>query len=164
MRRGEVWVYRPAEHKMSHAGRDKAVPLSPSAVAILLPWLAGKEPGQVVFSPRQARAEMYARRRKERKSPVQPSQLDRSKPGAARKSGERFTITGYCGYVKRAAKKAGVPNWSPLNLRHSFGTEVRDKFGLEVAQVLLGHKRADVTQVYAAKNLAAGIEAAKAMG
>jgi hypothetical protein len=43
-------------------------------------------------------------------------------------------------------------------------TEVREKFGLEVAQVLLGHKRADVTQVYAEKNLKLAAEAVKAMG
>jgi len=31
---GELWVYRPDEHKMSHLGRDKAVPLPPSARAL----------------------------------------------------------------------------------------------------------------------------------
>lgn len=163
---GEVWVYRPAYHKMSHLGRDKAVPLSPAAVAVLRPWLEGKAADQPVFSPRQARAEMYARRRKERKSKVQPSQLDRSKPEAekVRKTGERFTITGYCGYVTRAAKKAGVPSWSPLNLRHSFATEVRERFGLEACQVLLGHAKADVTQLYAERNMKLATEAAKQLG
>jgi len=43
-------------------------------------------------------------------------------------------------------------HWHPYRLRHTFGTEVRKEHGLEAAQVLLGHSRADVTQVYAARN------------
>lgn len=51
--------------------------------------------------------------------------------------------------------------WHPNQLRHSFATRVRKVHGLEAAQVLLGHSRADVTQVYAERNtdLAVGIAA-----
>jgi integrase len=42
--------------------------------------------------------------------------------------------------------------WHPNQLRHLFATSVRKAFGLEAAQVLLGHARADVTQVYAERN------------
>lgn len=51
--------------------------------------------------------------------------------------------------------------WHPNQLRHSFATRVRKEHGLEAAQVLLGHARADVTQVYAERNeeLASGIVA-----
>jgi integrase len=42
--------------------------------------------------------------------------------------------------------------WHPNQLRHSFATKVRKQHGLEAAQVLLGHSRADVTQVYAERN------------
>jgi site-specific recombinase XerC len=49
--------------------------------------------------------------------------------------------------------------WQPNQLRHAFATRVRKVHGLEAAQVLLGHARADVTQVYAERNeqLAAAI-------
>ncbi|WP_232068416.1 tyrosine-type recombinase/integrase [Gemmata obscuriglobus] len=51
--------------------------------------------------------------------------------------------------------------WHPNQLRHSFATRVRKQHGLEAAQVMLGHARADVTQVYAERNeqLAASIAA-----
>ncbi|MBA4068011.1 MAG: hypothetical protein C0501_30765 [Isosphaera sp.] len=51
--------------------------------------------------------------------------------------------------------------WHPNQLRHSFATRVRKAHGLEAAQVLLGHAKADVTQVYAEKNdaLAAAVAA-----
>ncbi|MCI0701613.1 MAG: tyrosine-type recombinase/integrase [Planctomycetia bacterium] len=42
--------------------------------------------------------------------------------------------------------------WHPNQLRHTFATRVRKHYGLEAAQVLLGHSRADVTQVYAERN------------
>jgi integrase len=42
--------------------------------------------------------------------------------------------------------------WHPNQLRHTFATRVRKDHGLEAAQVLLGHSRADVTQVYAERN------------
>jgi site-specific recombinase XerC len=46
-----------------------------------------------------------------------------------------------------------VPTWNPNQLHHSLATEVRKRFGVEAAQVLLGHVRAAVTQVYAGRNI-----------
>ncbi|MDY3558582.1 site-specific integrase [Gemmata sp. JC673] len=54
--------------------------------------------------------------------------------------------------------------WHPNQLRHSFGTLVRREHGLEAAQVLLGHSRADVTQVYAERNEALAAEIATKIG
>lgn len=54
--------------------------------------------------------------------------------------------------------------WTPNRLGHSFGREVRERFGLEVAQVLLGHKNAKTTAIYAEAAMAKGVEAVKAMG
>jgi integrase len=42
--------------------------------------------------------------------------------------------------------------WHPNQLRHRCGTGIRRRYGLEAAQVVLGHARADVTQVYAERN------------
>jgi integrase len=64
---------------------------------------------------------------------------------------------------QRAAVKAWrkTHRWHPNQLRHTFATQVRKEHGLEAAQVLLGHSKADVTQIYAEKNeaLAVGIAA-----
>jgi integrase len=45
--------------------------------------------------------------------------------------------------------------WHPHQLRHTAATELRKEFGLEAAQVVLGHKTLRVTEIYAQKNLAA---------
>jgi integrase len=57
-----------------------------------------------------------------------------------------------------------VPRWCPLQLRHLHGTEVRRAFGLEAAQVALGHSEACVTQVYAERNLALAEKVALEVG
>ena len=54
--------------------------------------------------------------------------------------------------------------WSPNQLRHSVGTEIRKRFGLETAQVILGHASADVTQVYAERDLSKAIEIMREVG
>jgi hypothetical protein len=43
--------------------------------------------------------------------------------------------------------------WSPLQLRHTAGTLIRSKYGLEASQTVLGHARADTTQLYAERDL-----------
>ncbi len=54
--------------------------------------------------------------------------------------------------------------WHPNQLRHLFATVVRKEHGLEAAQVLLGHARADVTQVYAERNEELASEVAELIG
>ena len=51
--------------------------------------------------------------------------------------------------------------WHPNQLRHTYATKVRKEHGLEAAQVLLGHSKADTTQIYAERDqaLAVGIAA-----
>ncbi|MGA2496757.1 MAG: site-specific integrase [Tepidisphaeraceae bacterium] len=47
--------------------------------------------------------------------------------------------------------------WHPHQLRHTTATELRKNYGLEAAQVILGHKTLTVTQIYAEKNVAAAM-------
>src|SRR5207247_329911 len=68
--------------------------------------------------------------------------------------------------ITRACEAAGVEHFHPHQVRHLHATEVRRRYGLEAAQVLLGHSRADVTQVYAAREhaLAERVAAEKGWG
>ena len=69
-----------------------------------------------------------------------------------RKVGERYTTASYRRAIQRACKLAGVPLWGPHRLRHSSATDIRREYGLEAAQVMLGHSNADVTQIYAERD------------
>jgi len=66
--------------------------------------------------------------------------------------------------IHKACEKAGIEPWSPNQLRHASGTEVRSKYGLEAAQVYLGHSKADVTQVYAERDLKLAVQVAREVG
>ena len=104
------------------------------------------------FSPAESEARRKAELRANRKSKVQPSQVDRSKPGRKRTPGDRYTRYSYNWAIRRACLRAGIAPWAPNRLRHSAATEIRSRFGLEAAQVALGHANADVTQVYAERD------------
>ena len=54
--------------------------------------------------------------------------------------------------------------WSPNQLRHTAATKIRREFGLEAAQVILGHAAADVTQVYAERDEEKAREVARKIG
>jgi integrase len=51
--------------------------------------------------------------------------------------------------IKRACKRAGIPHFSPHQIRHAHGTKVRHLFGLDAAQAALGHSSARTTEIYA---------------
>jgi len=65
---------------------------------------------------------------------------------------------------KLAAEWRAKNCWSPNQLRHAAGTEVRRRYGLEAAQVVLGHAEADVTQVYAERDHALAAEIMQKIG
>jgi integrase len=172
MKVGEVnrsvlpWVYSPRKHKTSYRGGIRQVWIGPIAAEILAPYLNNRQPDDYAFTPKQARDERYAMLRAKRKSKVQPSQRCRAKPPSQLqvKPLPRFSCPGYAASIRRACRKAGVPCWFPNQTRHTFATEARELFGLDVAQSLLGHSKADVTQVYAARGQQLAVKAVGQIG
>ena len=82
----------------------------------------------------------------------------------SKRTGRGYTTNAYRLAIARGCKKAGVPKWTPNQLRHTKATEVRTKFGLEAAQVFLGHGSADVTQIYAERDFLLAERVARAVG
>lgn len=105
-------------------------------------------------------------RRAGRKSKVTPSQASRRTPAAGHKKKRRefWTDFGYAQAVAKACARAGVAPFAPNQVRHLFGTEVRARYGLEAAQMLLGHSRADVTQVFAERDRGLAERVAREVG
>jgi integrase len=54
--------------------------------------------------------------------------------------------------------------WSPNRLRHSAATEIRRLYGLEAAATVLGHAKADVTQIYAERDYSLAANVARQIG
>lgn len=179
-RSGRVWVFRPAYSKMSYAGRKRAVLIGPLAQAVLAQF-APADPAGYYFSPAASVDQFHAERAANRRTPLYPSHAKRNAAKRVkereRKPAARYTNKSYGYAIRRAVARANwplveaaveldlhVPDWAPNQLRHAHGTAVRHRFGLEAAQVALGHARADVTQVYAARNEALGARVANEMG
>lgn len=148
---GLVWFYRPVHHKTAWRQKTRAIPIGPRCQQILQSFLK-PDPQAFLFSPRDGREEWFAAKRAARKSRVQPSQRCRRKPNPRRKPRESYSRHSYAAAIARACVKAGVPRWHPNRLRHSRATEIRRQFGLEAAQVLLGHARANITELYAQRD------------
>ena len=189
-RTGDVWVYRPRQHKTEHHGHHREIMLGPKAQAILTPWLQA-DPDAFLFRPRDAMDEFRADRRSKRLSPMTPSQqarAKRSRPGRA--PGERYDTRAFGHAIARACDRAFVHptlskvsakeltpeqvaelktwrkshRWHPHQLRHAAATTIRAQYGLEAAQVILGHSKADVTQLYAERDMAKAVDVMRRIG
>ena len=151
---GKVWVYRPASHKTEHHGHVREIRFGPQAIALLATMLK-PDLQAYVFSPADAAAWWREQARLKRKSPVQPSQARRAEEAVKnahrrnRRPKDHYTKDSYARAIARARKKAGVPTWHPHQLRHTAATELRKRYGLEVARAVLGQKSGAVTEIYA---------------
>ncbi len=161
----EVWLYRPEHHKTEHHGRERVIAIGPKGQEILRPYLLrAKE--DYCFSPAEAEKQRREAAGLKRKTP----QHQGNRPGSNKKRrpkttpGEQYDANSYRRAIHRACDKAGVDRWSPNRLRHSAGTEIRKQFGLEAAQVILGHAKADVTQIYAERDHQKAIEIMREIG
>jgi len=149
---GDVWEYVPKSHKTEHHGKDRMVFIGPKAQAVLRAFL-NTDLQAFLFSPADARREIDEQRKANRKSPMTPSQGARKRKAKPKKQpGERYTTASYGSAIRKACKLAGVPNWSPNQLRHSAGTKLRREFGIEASQTVLGHASISTTEIYAEKN------------
>ena len=159
-----VWRWRLPTHKNSWRGKDRVIMVGPRAQVLLKRYLL-RDGKAFCFSPAESEKKRSRARRLRRQSPMTPSQRARKpKSDGRRRPRDQYDTGSYRRAITRAvdalnaALKLQDPNakpfedWAPNRLRHTAGTEVRKKFGLEAAQVVLGHASADITQVYAERN------------
>jgi integrase len=163
---GSIWVFKPTQHKNRHRGHTRSIFIGPRGQDVLIPLLVARARDAYVFSPCESAQEYRDRRREARKTPASYGNA----PGTNRKTnprrapGEFFSRDAYRAAVVRACKQAGVPRWTPHQLRHSVGTWVRSEYGIEGAQIVLGHRKCDVTQVYSERDEAKALQIAEAIG
>jgi len=159
-----VWKWRPPTHKTSWRGKERVIMIGPRAQTLLKRYLL-RDGKAFCFSPAESEERRSAIRRLERQSPMTPSQRARKpKVNGRRRPRDLYDTASYRRAITRAVEQLNaelklknpsakpVEDWAPNRLRHTAGTEVRKKFGLEAAQVVLGHASADITQVYAERN------------
>ena len=177
-----VWIYLPDSHKTEHHDCVRIIPLGPRAQKILSPYLEKAEDGEYCFSPSKSEE---LRRQQAQQNRNTPANYGNKRGSNRKRKPKRTPRDHYCkdSYgkaVKRACEKAfPIPDglsdadikrwkqkyfWAPNRIRHTAGTEIRKKFGLEPAQAVLGHSRANTTQIYAEKNMQKAIEVIQEIG
>lgn len=124
-------------------GQPRVVCIGPQAREILSRHRDGEYP----FSPMRAMTEYLQGRREQR---VTPFYGKRAKAAhVPRVLGERWTTDAYSKTIRSACLKAGVQPWGANRLRHTFGTQVRRAYGLEVTKAVLGHTDGGcITDIY----------------
>ena len=145
----EVHVWTPEHHKTAWRDHEHRILIGPKAYELLQPYL-DRRPQDYCFQPAESEAQRNSERRKKRTSPMTPShRLRRDRARKRSVSKKPYDEKAYAKAIGRACEKNDIPHWTPNQLRHSVGTEVRLRDGLDSAQVVLGHRRAEVTQRYA---------------
>lgn len=180
-------AWRGADHK-------RIIPLGPRAQEIVKSFFTAdvnaplfspkRERERRAHELREQRKRRHYERHPNREFRIQPSQQDRRQPNAKMQPRDQYDKDSYARAIRagidRANKEATakalkngqseasvneiVPHWHPNQLRHSFATRIRREYGLEKAQVLLGHKRCDITQTYAESNNAEAVNFAQMYG
>jgi integrase len=159
-----IWLYRPPHHKNAWRGHARVVAIGPRAQAVLKTRLR-LNLQEYLFQPREVVTRWAAGRRDMPTLPLTPARpRGRPKAQRARAPGDHYTTASYGRAVRAACRRAKVPLWSPNRLRHTAASVVRRLYGLEAAQVLLGHARADVTEIYAERDLNLAVRIAAEVG
>ena len=94
------------------------------------------------------------------------SQLILSRYLSANPDAKLFNISrnAFCRAITRACDKAGIDRWVPHQMRHTNANNVREEFGLEHVQSVLGHASADMSAHYAKVSSKWAVEVAERIG
>jgi integrase len=160
---GSIWLYHVTHHKTLHHGHSRTIAFGPNAQLILRRHLKD-DPDALLFSPADQDRLIKERQRTERKTPVQPSQRDRSKKNPQRKPGDSFTAQAINHAIRRACSKAGVSIWHTHQLRHSAALVIMREHGIEAARSVLGHKTLNMALHYSGIDLERAKEVAAKVG
>ena len=155
----DLWQVNLKQHKTSHHGKTREIFIGCRGQAVITPFLTDRPVDAYLFSPREAEAERALRAQTHRRADQKPG-----KRKTGRTLGDCYTSDSYRRAIERGCRKAGVPHWTPHRLRHNVGTAVRNGFGLDAAQVVLGHANANVTQIYAEADRTKAMEIARQIG
>lgn len=131
---GKVWLFHVDGHKTEHHGHSRTIAIGPKAIEIVKRRMAGLGPNDRLFNIRRDSYTLAISR-------------------VCKSLVEEF----------RAKKQTFTP-WTPHQLRHAMGHQVREAFGLEHVQATLGHASFAMSEHYAHASLDKAIEVAGAVG
>lgn len=144
----QPWRYVPPHHKTEHKSKQRIIMIGPKAQELLKPWIE-----------RAASHEKFAGLKPKRKNDPPPEPNSGPVFPTAPASNARInrprhnTSSNYRDRIASLCERAGVPRWSPNQLRHNAATMIRAAAGIESARTVLGHSSSVTTEIYAEKDL-----------
>lgn len=171
---GNVWVYTPPTHKNAHHGHERTIYIGPRGQEVIRPFLL-RPVDAYLFSPREAIADRAAKAQAHRRPDQMPSPRKTN-----RVVRDHYDVNSYRKAIQRGCDRAFPPpdsldgdsfkkwqkehRWHPHQLRHNAATFIRREEGIEVARIILGHRSAGVTEIYAEQDREKAIEAIQRLG
>ena len=139
----DLHVIELPDHKTAWRGKEKFILIGPRAWLIIEQHRRIRLDEQYLFSPRLA---AYRAR------------------NGFKHAGDCYRVDSYLQAVHRACDRAGVDRWNVGQLRHSSATTIRQEFGIEAAQAVLGHASVTTTERYAERVDDRAVEAVRRLG
>jgi len=126
-------VWRP-RHKNEFRGQELIVYIGPKCAALLADRLN-----------RQADAPMFP--------PIEQRNSKRYGRVYSSQSYRNAIHRGIDRHNEGKPEEEQIPKWAPHQLRHAKGRAVREQYGIEAAQAVLGHESIDATEIYTSRRL-----------
>ena len=147
-----LWCYAPEEHKNSHRGDARTVYMKTDLIDLMRSVRKPLWDKDAVWCQRgvgrhagysgMISADSYARA-------IEGAQKRYNEGRISIEAGNRTDRKQKYKYT--SAKRVPMAHWTPLQIRHTYATQIRKTHGLEGAQAVLGHSTLDATQIYAEK-------------
>jgi integrase len=170
-RSGDVWIADLRRHKTAWAGKGRVVLFGPEAQEALGPWLRPGDPDAVIFSPK--RLEGRPAKNRGRRPPGEVYHRVSLPQAIRRACAAAFphpTLAAIKPRKRTREQRAELKSWGRAHawtlaqLRHSRATELRERFGIETAAMVLGHSRPTTTVGYSREAIAPAVEAIRRVG
>jgi integrase len=176
---GRVWLFTPPLHKTAWHGHERHIYIGPKGQKIIRSFLKADTEAYLFSpqDAEAARNERrFGACSPNRKTRVFPSEVKGRQRRRAERAGNhrkrpwrsRYDTASYLRAVTRGIEAANrarlaeanargidpeavdlVPHWHPHQLRHNAATALRREHGIEVARIILGHRSAAMTEIYA---------------
>ena len=139
----QPWVWTPAHHKAKWRGQDLTMFLGPQSQEVLRPFI-NRDVTTFCFQPRESNGKTSKR------AHYHPDTYAKAiLYGIASLVEPRVEPP----FSRAKFDAAGLTYWTPHQLRHARATAIREQYGLEAAQAVLGHASLAATQIYAKRRL-----------
>ena len=141
---GKVWILELATHKTAWRGKRRIIYFGTQAQSILKEFFLKRKPGEYLFQP----MDTYRERSEDGNDHRRPSQKPNQRK-TNRTINECYSVQAYGKAVMHGCDAAGIPRWTPNQLRHLAASELRKQYGIEITRAVLGHSCLSTSEIYA---------------